>query len=288
MRLGHLPEAEAYLQELWGEHPGDGVINLELARLEAQKGDPVAVRYYENAIYGVWSNEGSLWRWRVREELFRYWVQRHQLAQARAQLLGMISEIAPEDAQRHVELGQLFLEVGDAASAYEQFTQALQVEKSLPAALAGAGQAAFALRNFPRAQRDLQAAIAAGRRDPATREQLAVVRFVLAYDPFLPGLARRAQRVRLTAGFRRARQTLQACLRRHGWLPLLPEAPSEAATLWNQSQELRQALRRSGSSSAVPTAVMEFVFRAEDFVARQCGGLPPLDRALWLIGQQER
>ena len=51
-----IPQAQSYLRTLWDEQPGDGTINLELARLAVRTGNLYdAQRYYHGAIYGVWT-----------------------------------------------------------------------------------------------------------------------------------------------------------------------------------------------------------------------------------------
>src|ERR1700745_1058339 len=52
---GHTGQASAYLINLWEREPENGVVNLELARIAAQRGETdSAIRYYHNAVYAVW------------------------------------------------------------------------------------------------------------------------------------------------------------------------------------------------------------------------------------------
>src|SRR5690349_16340197 len=49
IKANHRVEAEAYLRSLWVRQPGDGTVNLELARLSADSHNaPEAIRYYQN------------------------------------------------------------------------------------------------------------------------------------------------------------------------------------------------------------------------------------------------
>jgi len=51
-------EASTYLVNLWDRQPENGVVNLELARIAVQKGQPEpALRYYHNAIYATWPDD---------------------------------------------------------------------------------------------------------------------------------------------------------------------------------------------------------------------------------------
>ena len=50
--MKHTGEASAYFLNLWDRQPEDGLVNLELARIAAQKGQiQNAVRYYHDAVY---------------------------------------------------------------------------------------------------------------------------------------------------------------------------------------------------------------------------------------------
>src|ERR1700680_2345202 len=56
-------EAYSYLVNLWDQQPENGLVNLELARIAAQRGQTEqAQRYYHNAIYAVWPGDQKLKR----------------------------------------------------------------------------------------------------------------------------------------------------------------------------------------------------------------------------------
>jgi tetratricopeptide (TPR) repeat protein len=60
---GHTEEAYNYFLGLWEAQPGDGFINLRLARLAAKKNDmQAAINYYRAAIYGTWEGDGVVGR----------------------------------------------------------------------------------------------------------------------------------------------------------------------------------------------------------------------------------
>jgi len=65
-----MQEAAVYFNTLWEKEPGDGNINLQLARLAARQGQTaVALDHYHMAIYGVWEGDGAIRRRQVRLEL---------------------------------------------------------------------------------------------------------------------------------------------------------------------------------------------------------------------------
>src|SRR5258708_14551947 len=57
---GRLDQAESYLLALWQRAPQDGTINLALVRVAARRGSvDDSIRYYHNAMYGVWSADAD-------------------------------------------------------------------------------------------------------------------------------------------------------------------------------------------------------------------------------------
>jgi tetratricopeptide (TPR) repeat protein len=60
---GRVAEARAYLLTLRDSQPGNGPVNLELARLAAKSGDPGAAhRYYHASIEGAWNDTAEVQR----------------------------------------------------------------------------------------------------------------------------------------------------------------------------------------------------------------------------------
>src|SRR5207302_4549467 len=54
---GRFDEAESYLINLWEHQPQNGMVNVQLARLAAHRQSTNrALRYYHNAIYGIWDS----------------------------------------------------------------------------------------------------------------------------------------------------------------------------------------------------------------------------------------
>ena len=83
-----MQEATAYFNTLWEAEPGNGEINVQLARLAARSGnEDAAKRFYHAAIYGNWEGDGYLRRRDTRLELVRYLISRGQFDPARSELL---------------------------------------------------------------------------------------------------------------------------------------------------------------------------------------------------------
>ena len=110
----------------------------------------------------------------------------HRLALARAlaaanrpdearQILMSIRENNPEQSDVNLELvrlASLFAQAGDQKRALDLFSAAVDLDATNPAALEGAGRAAFALGDYRGAVRDLTAAINAGADESAIRPVL--------------------------------------------------------------------------------------------------------------------
>ena len=58
-QAGHTEESYSYFMSLWTATPGDGSINLQLARLEAKRGHrPSATNFYRASINGTGEGDG--------------------------------------------------------------------------------------------------------------------------------------------------------------------------------------------------------------------------------------
>src|SRR6202049_954725 len=88
--LKRTDEAYAYLINLWEREPENGLVNLELARIAAQKGDTEqALRYYHNAIYAIWPGDQEVQRRDARLELIKYLLGINANTQAQAELIAL-------------------------------------------------------------------------------------------------------------------------------------------------------------------------------------------------------
>lgn len=156
---GHADEASNYFMNLWVTQPGDGFINLELARLSAKKNDAAnAIKYYRASIYGTWEGDGVVRRREVRLELARYLIAQKYFNAARIELL-IAAGNSPGDPRLNITLAHLLVQTGDVADGFTYYKKALQEDPKNQAALEGAGRAAYALGNFAEAHSLLERAI---------------------------------------------------------------------------------------------------------------------------------
>lgn len=156
---GHTEESYNYFLGLWETQPGDGFINLRLARLAAAKKDiQAAINYYRAAIYGTWEGDGPERRRDVRLELSRYLIAQHNLSSARAELL-IAGGNAPDDTSLALPLAQLLEQAGAPRDALNYYQKVLAREPNNQTALEAAGRLQFGFGNFEDAHRLLEQAV---------------------------------------------------------------------------------------------------------------------------------
>ena len=185
-------EARAHLLSLWEKEPGDGTLNLELARLAVMWGDTrQAVRYYHAAIYGLWPDDPTTHRLQIRFELCEYLLGRHTVQdakEAQAELVALAGELPPQDAAGQTRLGSLLLEGGLYARALVAFRNALNDQPNLIPALEGAGEAAFRMGDYEAARHYLLPVVAQRPNDAQAQQLLELCELVLKLDPSQRGL----------------------------------------------------------------------------------------------------
>ena len=280
--LRRTDEAYAYLINLWDRQPENGVVNLELARIAAGKGDTWrALRFYHNAIYATWPGDEEAESRNAHFELIEYLLGIHADTQAQAELIAIdanLSEASPLQEQ----LGKLFLKAQDNQHAFAAFHRALREKRRDGPALAGAGMAAYGLGHYLAARRYLDEALQISPDDQQSAEWLRRTESVLTLDPYQQQV-RAAERDRMAIqGFTVAGSRLKSCA-----------ATGEAAAIeglrknWAdlKSQISPGALRRDPD---LFNQTMNLTFSIERQTSRICGPGSDDDQALLLIaGQHE-
>lgn len=149
---GSTEEATNYFMTLRDSQPGDGFINLELARLARKKNNPQeAIGFYRAAIFGDWRGDGAVRRREVRLELADYLTQRKEFAAARAELL-IAAGNAGEDPNLNLLFGGKLEATGDAVDALAFYKKALAGDPHNEAALRKAGELAYSLGDYASAR----------------------------------------------------------------------------------------------------------------------------------------
>jgi tetratricopeptide (TPR) repeat protein len=150
---GHTEESYNYFLGLWETEPGDGFINLCLARLAAKKNDmQAAINYYRAAIYGTWEGDGVLRRRDLRLELARYLIAHHNLSSARTELL-VAGGNAPDDVDLSLALAPLLEQAAAPDDALNYYQKVLVKQPTNLQALEAAGRLEYGLGKFEEAHR---------------------------------------------------------------------------------------------------------------------------------------
>jgi tetratricopeptide (TPR) repeat protein len=159
---GHTTEAEAYFLNLWQARPGDGPINLQLARLERSRGNATAaINYYRAAVFGTWSGDAPVRRRDTRLELAKYLVERGQAQSAVAELLVMAGN--NPDAATQMAIGETLELAHDPKDALAAYRKASQSSEEGDTANAKAGELCFAMGDYACAENLLEKVVHAKR-----------------------------------------------------------------------------------------------------------------------------
>lgn len=274
-------EASSYLLGLWERQPGRGTINLQLARLSAAQGDfPSAMRYYHNAVFGLWEQDPEEQRRQVRFELVRYLLDQNSRTQADAELISLADEV-PDTAVAHVEMGNLFLRTEDYARALQQYQMALRLDRYADHAALGAGEAAFQLARYSLAERYLRREARAHPDDERTKHLLDVMEQMAELNPYSYRISSLERAERVLQGYDTANARLTACI------GVKPENVA-LQTLQQQSNDLKEVASKAKlrHDTSKVDAVMNLVFSVERQTALLCGKPSGTDYALLLLGQQ--
>jgi len=278
-------EASAYLLNLWDRQPEDGLVNLELARIAAQKGQmQQAVRYYHDAVYAVWPSEHETQRREARLELIELFLRSNAKAQAQAELIGL-SENADEDPVQLDLLGDLFMRADDYEHALAEYRSSLKVDAHNAKALAGAGYAAYELQQYSLAEHYLQDTVKRDANDKDSAERLKTTEMVLRMDPYQRQISQ-IERIRLVMeAFTTAGERLQHCA-----VPSGDGAGGGAVQGGSLSDEWSalkpQITQRSLQRSlGLADQAMDLVFRIERQTSVNCGAPSGPDLALLLISK---
>jgi tetratricopeptide (TPR) repeat protein len=288
---GRLDEAESYLQSLWERTPEDGTINLALARVAAKRGSlDDATRYYHNAMYGVWTSDADANRRKARIELIEFLLQKNSIAQARSELVAL-TDFLPPDPALHLQAAQFLAQAQDYPNTLAEYEKALHLDRGNPAALAGAGEAAYRAGRYRTAQRYLQDAINAKPQDSISRSLYASASLILETDPFVRRISDAERNRRISADFATAGQRLTFCAQQKH-VNLAPpstesQPPSPLATLQSRWLAVKHDLPRlrSIAETDLPDAIMDVVFQIEQQTAAECGDPQGADLALLLISR---
>jgi tetratricopeptide (TPR) repeat protein len=284
---GHLPEARAHLLGLWEREPGDGTVNLELARLAADSDSvPEAVQYYHDAIYGQWDNNPAEHRRRAGLELAEFLLKVGQKAQAQAELIALTADL-PRDPALETQVGALLLKTGEYEHAAPLFRQALRLRPNYTPALEGAGEASFEMGNYRDARRFLARAKREGALSTQSQSRLETATLILESDPLAPRLSGQERVRRALQAFTQSMDRLSGCATARGVSFENGQQQSDLQKMHELALALRPKVRERNLARDpdLLLKVTDMVFEIEKVTARTCGEPQGLDLALLLLSR---
>ena len=276
-------EAYSYLINLWDRQPENGLVNLELARIAAQRTqNEQALRYYRNAVYAAWPADQEGQRRDARVELIAFLLRTNARSQAESELIAL-EENMGNDPSQQVQIGDLFVRTLDYERALSAYRLSLKSDRHNSAAEAGAGLAAFELGRYSLAHRYLQSAVAADPSNQRSTDLLATTELVLQMDPYRRPITI-AQRNRLVvAAFVEAGARIKSCGTTKSALQPSISLPNLADGWAKMKPRITEQELRRDPDLVEPA--MELVFNIERQTSAVCGTPTGPDLALLLIAQ---
>jgi tetratricopeptide (TPR) repeat protein len=289
---GHSEEATSYFLSLREAEPGDGFINLELARLARKKGDTTtAIEYYRASSLGTWNGDSMSSRRTVQLELADYLVQSGDLPAARAEIL-LAAADTPESASLDIAFGDRLAEALDSADALNFYRKAVKLAPHDAAGVSRLGRLLYRTGEYPAAHEYLDRAL---RQEPRTAQDE-------AQSGELRSLAQDAERMQslvlsadlpsevleahLRADAKLAKARLAACAASQGGVGSSGgSAPLQALVAEWQSVDKANGRHAAAQDTADASNVRSLIFRTEMETARQCGAPTGDDRLLLQLAE---
>jgi tetratricopeptide (TPR) repeat protein len=295
-KAGRLQEATAYFNTLWEKEPGNGNINLQLARLAGrQRQTDLALHDYHAAIYGVWEGDGAIRRRQVRLELVRYLIQQKRFSDARDELL--IAAGNDTTTPGLLEVAGLLAEAHAPSDALQIYREVAGRRPVVVQALEGAGQMAFALARYRTARTYLDRALNASSASrplmnrTLTEKNLKIANAVMAIYPS-QALPQRERLRRVVRAFNVARKRYTSCANgtagqnntpKHGSTQIQNNEDMAALGTHWQNARPRLTVAALVDSAQLEQATMQLVFDTEQVTEQVCGEPTNDDAALLRI-----
>jgi tetratricopeptide (TPR) repeat protein len=291
-----LEEAAVYLNTLWEKAPGNGNINLQLARVLARQGQvQSALEHYHAAVYGVWEGHGAVQGRQARLEMVRYQISLGRFNDARGELL--IAAGNDTSTPTLMEAAGLLAEAHFPADALHLYQEVAARRPIVLQALEGTGQMAFLLARYRTARTYLDRALNTSNAahplmDHAlVQKNLRIANAVMAIYPSRE-LPHRERLRRVVRAYELAHKRYMACANGTGGQSNGPqngraqiENNDQMTALGNRWQSARPRLTVAAlvDNAELEQATMQLVYDTEQVTARACGEPTGEDEALLRI-----
>ena len=291
-----LEEAAVYLNTLWEKAPGNGNINLQLARVLARQGQAAsALEHYHAAVYGVWEGHGAVQGRQARLEMVRYQISLGRFNDARGELL--IAAGNDTSTPTLMEAASLLAEAHFPADALHLYQEVAARRPVVLQALEGTGQMAFLLARYRTARTYLDRALNTSNAahplmDRAlVQRNLRIANAVMAIYPSRE-LPHRERLRRVVRAYELAHKRYMECANGLGGQTNGPqngraqiENNDQMTALGNRWQSARPRLTMAAlvDNAELEQATMQLVYDTEQVTARTCGEPTGEDEALLRI-----
>jgi predicted Zn-dependent protease len=284
---GHTEESYNYFLGLWETEPGNGLINLRLARLAAKKNEiQAAINYYRASIYGTWEGDGILRRRDIRLELAQYLIAHNELNTARTELL-VAGGNAPDDVPLALTIAQLLEQANAPHDALNYYRKVLAQDPKNHTALESAARLEYDSGRFDEAHRLMEQGMrereaATSNHEtitPSDKEILDNSTRILALAP-LKKLPNNERVTRILQARSLAKKRIDACSAQISTASGLATPLQDLTTKWasKDATSNRAALLNDPTQQ---DATMQLVFDTETQTSKICGD-PTGDDALLL------
>lgn len=279
IEAGRTTEAESHLRTLWTEAPGDGTVNLTLARLALESGRLAdSVRYYHAAIDGAWDRDPAQARRDARFELANVLLQHHDATGARSELI-VLADVVKDDPDLTLRVARMLVQAGDARTALTLARRVIMARPQDAGALALAGDLLFRNADYVAALNLLQRAARQGPLSTGAAAELRDAEDALALDPLAPRLGSITRQRRLQSVLMAARARMDACVMAAGAQPG-PDLLALQDRLASAEHDARVNRRADPDELDEAMAVVAAIEQLPDTT---CGPSSPQDRSLRLI-----
>jgi tetratricopeptide (TPR) repeat protein len=302
---GRTVEAAAYFSALHDTEPGDGFLNLQLARLAVRRKNPQqAIEYYQDALNGLWRGQGTERRLQIRLELAQYLISLGRSTQVQGDLLAAEGN-SLDNPSALFAIANLLRTADDPTDALTAFQRVERHPNATPsqvlASLDAESQIAASLGQYKRAAQALARYVAKARQFPtaatsvqkqAVDRQLNKYQHMLQLIPFY-ALPPKQHVERVLLGAEIAHRRYESCVARLQPKNGSSQNPSSAQNLssddaaalsllgtqWTQMGELTP--EAFAGNALLQQSVTAWTNQSEILTAKLCG--PPTgDDALLL------
>ncbi len=291
-------EAYVYFSTLHDARPGDGFLNLQLARLAVKRKDPAqAIEYYHDALTGLWYGQGATQRFQIRLELAKYLLLLGKNIDAQGDLLTAEGNSLDHPAELF-QVARLLQQANDLSDAWTAYRRVELHPAATPSevlkSLWGEAQVATAMGQYKRAALALDHYNAKLRQHPAAstpeerrpvQQQITQMQRLLQLIPFyaLPP-KQHAERVLLGANIAHKRYANCAAQLSSANLSGNDAAALAAlGTQWEQIGPTKPA--QLAGNAPLEQSLLTWTSQAEILTAKLCGAPTGDDALLLLLAQ---